>query len=625
MFNRARLAVCFSLVALASTFGAAATPLAMTMAVDASQAPQKLLHVRVEIPVAPGPLMLLYPKWIPGEHGPSGPLANLVGLHLQAGGQEVAWQRDGLDLFAHHAVVPAGATTLSARADFLYLNEGGSFSSGPGATDALAVVNWNAVALYPQGSSGEEITVTPSLKLPPGWSFATALKVRAREGEVVHFEPVSLTALVDSPVLIGRYLVDLDLGVQAGAPHVLSIAADRAADLAGNENLVAPMKRLVAETLAFFGARHYDSYRWLLTLSDHVQHFGLEHHQSSDNRREAETLVKPELLPSLAGLLSHEFVHSWNGKYRRPVGLLSPDFQHPMQGELLWVYEGLTSHLGNLLPTRAGFWTEELYREELALSAASLDAQAGRQWRPLGDTATAAQMLFVAPGEGRERRRAADFYAESNFLWLDVDTLLREHSGGKVTLDTFCQRFHGGSNSGAALEPYTREDLIATLNALTPYDWQSFLSGWVDRLNPRLPMAGVERAGWKLVFDETPNAAQKSSEARREGRDWRFSLGFAVDKEGKVNEVIPGSPAAEAGLVAGSKLLGVGGYVYAPRSVDGAITGAKGGSDPIEIIASFGDAIRTHRVHYHGGPRYPHLVRIAGKPDVLAEILRPHA
>jgi len=614
------------LCALAAGVAAQSAPNGpITLSLDASRVTQRLLHVSSEIPVAPGPLTLLYPKWIPGEHGPTGPIVNLVDLHLSANGKELAWERDPVEMYALHLTVPAGAAKLQTQADFLFPGEGGNFSSGPGATEALAVISWNTVALYPQGTSGDALRFAPSLRLPAGWSFATSLVKQGDEGGAIRFAPVSLTTLVDSPVLAGEHLVDLDLGVHDGASHHLAIAADRAADLAGAGELSAPMSRLVAEALALFGAHHYGSYRWLLSLSDHIEHFGLEHHESSDDRVNEETLVQEAPKHTLPGLLAHEFVHSWNGKYRRPEGLLSPDYLKPMQGALLWVYEGLTEHLGLVLPARAGQWTPEYYREQVSAIAATLETRTGRNWRPLGDTAVAAQILYGTPNDGRALRRTTDFYEESIFLWLEVDTLLREKSKGRVTLDDFCRRFHGGANSGPEVKPYSREDLVKTLNDLVPYDWQGLFVERVDRVAPRLPMSGIERAGWKLVYNNKPNAAMADDEARRENHDWRFSLGLAVDKKDVVTEVLPESAAGRAGIVAGVKLLGVGGHVYTARAVEAALAETKGGSAPLEVVVADGDALRIHRLDYHDGPRFPHFERIEGRPDGLADILKARA
>jgi predicted metalloprotease with PDZ domain len=607
-------------LSLAAARGQTAPAAPIALALDARDVTQRILHVSSEIPVAPGPLTLLYPKWIPGEHGPTGPLVNLVDLHLSVDGKELSWERDPIEMYALHLVIPAGATRLTAKADFLFPGEG--FSSGPAATDAQAVISWNTVALYPQGVSAEVLRVAPSLRLPAGWTVATALVKQDEEGGATRFAPVSLAALIDSPLQVGAHRIDLDLGEHGGARHTLSIAADRAADLTGADELAKPMSRIAAEAIALFGARHYNSYHWLLSMSDHIEHFGLEHHESSEDRVDEETLVQEANKRVLPSLLAHEFVHSWNGKHRRPAGLLSPDYLQPMQGALLWVYEGLTEHLGLVLPARAGLWTPEYYRESLAAIAAELDTRTGRDWRPLGDTAVAAQILYSTPADGRARRRSTDFYEESVFLWLDVDTLLREHSKGKVTLDDFCRRFYGGTSGASSVIPYTREDVVKTLNALVPFDWEGMFAERVDRVAPRLPMAGVERAGWKLVYNDKPNDAMMDDDARRESHDWRFSLGFVVDKEGVIKEVLPDSPAGRAGMVAGEKVLGVGGHVYSPRAVEAAIAEAKGGTAPIEIVTADGDALRIHPLDHHGGPRYPHLERIEGKPDVLTEILK---
>ncbi len=623
--RRSRPAVLLAgLAALGVAAGAAAQPAAtsITLSLDASQVAERILHVRSEIPVSSGPVTLLYPKWIPGEHGPTGPLANFVDLRLSAGGKEIAWERDPVEMYALHVTVPPGVTRLYTQADFLFPAESGGFTAGPGATDFLAVLSWNTVVLYPQGPAAEAIRVTPSLRVPAGCSFATALVKQGEEGGDVRFAPVSLTTLIDSPVITGTHLVDLDLGEHAGARHHLVITADRAADLASANDLTAPMSHLVDEALALFGARHYNSYHWLLTLSDHVEHFGLEHHESSDDRTDEETLLKDSSKRPLASLLAHEFVHSWNGKHRRPAGLLSPDYMRPMQGALLWVYEGLTEHLGLVLPARAGLWTPEYYREQVAAIAAGLDSETGRGWRPLGDTAVAAQILYGSPNDGRARRRGTDFYEESIFLWLDVDTILRERSQGKVTLDDFCHRFHGGANSGPSVIPYTRDDVVKTLNDLVPFDWQGLLTAHLDRVQPRLPMQGLERSGWRLVYNDRPNQAMADNDERRETHDWSFSLGFVVGKEDKIGDVLPDSPAGRAGMVAGEKLLGVGGHVYSDRAMEAALAGAKAGNAPLDIVAADGDAIRIHRLDYHGGPRYPHLERIDGKPDVLGEILK---
>jgi len=610
-----------TLVAAVLTWNvAAAQPL--TLEVDATDAPRLVLHARMSIPATPGPLTLLYPQWIPGEHAPTGPLANLVGLELSAGGQTLEWRRDPIEMTAIHCTVPAGATAVEAKADFLYPGQGGTFTGGPSATDALAILNWNQVVMYPSGRPANEIMVAPTLRLPAGWSFATALESE-RKGDTARFATVPLNTLIDSPVLLGAHFEIFDLGLHGGAAHRLAIAADSDGALAAPKDFADGYRRLIEEAQTLFAGRHYRAYTWLLALSDHVQHFGLEHHESSDNRREEQTLTQDGLRRTLPALLAHEYAHSWNGKYRRPAGLLSPDYQKPMAGELLWVYEGLTEYAGLLLPTRAGLWTPEYYREQVALIAARLDREAGRSWRPLGDTADAAPVLYSAPREWRSWRRGTDFYEESLLLWLEVDTTLRRASGDKISLDDFCHAFHGGSGP-PAVAPYNLGDVVAALGALVPHDWGAFFHDRVQRVQPHAPLAGLEASGWRLVYTDQPNQALTEQEARLEFHDWTFALGLLVNKDGKVLDTTDG-PAARAGIVPGMKLLAVGGRVFKPWAVNAALDAAKVSRRPIEVIAQFGEAVKTLQVEAYDGPRYPHLERIAGTPDLLAQILAPHA
>ncbi|MGE5234312.1 MAG: M61 family peptidase [Acidobacteriota bacterium] len=610
-----------TLVAAVLTWNvAAAQPL--TLEVDATDAPRLVLHARMSIPATPGPLTLLYPKWIPGEHAPTGPLTNLVGLEISAGGQALEWRRDPVEMTAIHCTVPAGATAVEAMADFLYPGQGGTFTGGPSATDALAILNWNQVMMYPAGRPANEIVVAPTLRLPTGWSFATALQGE-RDGDTARFAAVSLNTLIDSPVLLGAHLEILDLGQHGGALHRLAIAADSAAALAAPKDFADGYQRLIDEAQTLFAGRHYRAYTWLLALSDHVQHFGLEHHESSDNRREEQTLTTDGLRRTLPALLAHEYAHSWNGKYRRPAGLLSPDYQKPMAGELLWVYEGLTEYVGFLLPARAGLWTPEYYRAQVALLTARLDREPGRSWRPLGDTADAAPLLYSAPREWRSWRRGTDFYEESLLLWLEVDTTLRRASGGKLSLDDFCHAFHGGSGP-PSVSAYDLDDVVTALGALVPQDWRAFFHDRLQRVQPRAPIGGLEESGWRLVYTDQPNQALTDEEARGKTHDWTFTLGLLVDQGGKVLDTTDG-PAAKAGIVPGMKLLAVGGRVFNPWAVDAALAAAKLNRKPIEVVAQLGEAVKTLQVGAYDGLRYPHLERIPGTPDLLAQILAPHA
>ncbi len=618
------LPLCLSLPALGqSAQNQNAAPPA-TILVDVTEAPRQILHAHLTLPVGGGPLTLLYPKWIPGEHGPTGPLTDLTGLHFRLGSTEVPWQRDPVDMYTFHLGIPAEGGTLAVDLDFLTPSEG-QFSAGASSTPELSVLAWNTVVLYPKGKPAEEIPFTASVKLPPGWKHATALPVDGEGDGTVRFKTVSLTTLIDSPVLVGAHLKVVP--VAEGPHHEIDIAADSEAALATPDDFAALYGNLVAETGALFGARHYRDYHWLLTLSDKVAHFGLEHHESSDDRTDEPTLGDAGRRRGLAGLLAHEFAHSWNGKYRRPAGLVDPDYHEPMQGNLLWVYEGMTEYLGYLLPARSGWWSPEHYREEVALTAATLDHEPGRTWRSLSDTAVAAQLLYGSAHEWAAWRRGTDFYDESLLVWLEADMVIRRETGGKRSLDDFCRLFYGGpreDDGKPALRPYTFEDVVAAMGQVAKHDWRGFFDAHLTTLAPHAPLEGIRLAGWKLVYDETPNQAMAEREARSKWYDWTFSLGMSVKDDGMLRDVIPGSPAAKAGLAPGMKLVAVDGRAWSKERVDAALAAHQRDGRPFEILASNDDFYRTYAVDYRDGAKNPHLVRDTG-PDLLSVLVKPLA
>jgi predicted metalloprotease with PDZ domain len=592
----------------------------MTVDVDAREAPRRVFHARLRIPAAAGPLTLLYPQWLPGEHSPTGPIADLAGLRFSAGGRTIPWQRDPVDMYAFHLDVPSGAAAIEVALDFLSPATTQGFTSGPSATPELALVSWNQVLLYPKSVPPDDLVCAASLRLPEGWKYGTALTT-AREGpDGIAFAPVSLTALVDSPVLAGAHFrtVTLDGGA---IPHRIRIAADGDAALAMRPEEEAAYRNLVAETGALFGARHYRHYDFLLTLSDHVAHFGLEHHESSDDRVAERSLIDEDARRMMAGLLPHEMVHSWNGKFRRPADLAPGHFDRPMQGDLLWVYEGLTEYLGQVLAARANLLTPAQYREALAETAGEMDIQRGRDWRPLADTAVAAQILFPARPDGGAWRRGTDFYPESELLWLEADTIIRRESAGKRSLDDFCRLFHGAPGGPPAVRPYRFEDVVAALNQVAPYDWSGFWKGRLEGTRSRAPLDGIAAGGWRLAYGPTPTEMQRAAEETDHLVDARFSLGFTVDDVGDIPDVIPESPAARAGVAAGSKLVAVNGRRYSRDLLRDAIRDSA--SRPVELIVENGDAFATHRLEYSGGERYPRLERDETRPDLLSKITAP--
>ncbi len=413
------------------------------LAVDLTDAPRNIYHAKLAVPVKPGPFTLVYPKWIPGNHRPSGPLPNLTGVRMEAGGHSIPWERDSVDMYAFHVEVPPGATELQVSLDAI-TESGNSAGSGRLASSNVLDLNWNEVVLYPQGAKSDDVEVVPSVDLPAGWKFGTALEVASEGRGQVTFRPVSLTTLVDSPLIAGAHFRKVELSKRGETPvHVIDMVSESEAGLAITPADEAAYRKLVAETGALFGARHYLHYDFLYTLSDQVVGRGLEHHQSSDNGVGEQTLTDPDLHMLEAGLLPHEFVHSWNGKYRRPAGLATPNYQEPMHGDLLWIYEGLTEYLGDVLTARSGLWTPEQYREALAETAAMLDHRAGRSWRPLEDTARSVQLLRLLGPPWQSWRRGLDYYPEPELIWLEVDITIRKQTHGQKSLDDFCRGFYG--------------------------------------------------------------------------------------------------------------------------------------------------------------------------------------
>jgi predicted metalloprotease with PDZ domain len=600
-------------LALAAPAALAAEAISIT--VDATQTAQKLLHTKLIIPVKPGPLTIYYPKWIPGGHGPQGPIANLTGLKFEAGGKTIPWQRDLLDVFTFHVDVPAAANRLDVSFDSIE-------PDGMSATDKLMDLEWNEALLYPAGAPADQLIYKAKLILPQEWKFGTALPVESRSGNEVSFKPISLDLLVDSPVIAGEYYRSLDL-TPPGEPihHEIDMVADSEAALDMSPEVQKGMTNLVAESGKLFGARHYREYHFLLTLSDHVMHFGLEHHESNDSRLPERTLLSPNAGVLVGALLPHEFAHSWNGKFRRPADLATPDFEKPMQDDLLWSYEGLTEFLGPLLAVRSGLFTQEQYHEYLANAAALLGpGRPGRTWRPLLDTAVSVAGFGYGDRGWINWRRTTDYYDEGNLMWLEVATIIHRETQGQKSIDDFCHLFHGGPNNGPEVKPYTFDDLVHSLNQVAPYDWAGFFHQHLNSTSPDMPEGGLENAGWKVEFNDQPLHL-----AGRHGVTGDiFSIGLQLAADGTVSDAIVGSPAFKAGVSSGMKVIGVNGRLFTQDGLEDAIKAAKDTSKPISLLVVIDDYYRICNVDYHGGERYPHLVQ-DDKPDYLDELIKPRA
>ena len=606
--------------ATAQTAAQVAAPV-VSVSVDATAAPRKIFHARLTIPASPGTLTLYYPKWLPGEHGPTGPIQDLAGLRFTANGQLLDWRRDLLDGWTFHLQVPAGVSVVEAQLDYISpTGQEGIYTGGQSATDKMTILSWNTLLLYPAGWTADELRYQARLRLPQGWKFGTALPVASQSDTEINFQVVSLTTLVDSPVLAGEYLRVVPL--EENPPEEMDIAADSPSALEGPQEVFEHYKSLTDQAFKLFGARHFRDYHFLYSLSDHVAHFGLEHHESNDSRTNERSLVDPELRLLAAGLLPHEYVHSWNGKYRRPRDLATPDYEKPMQTDLLWVYEGLTSYLGDVLSARSGIRTAEQFRDVLALIAAKLDHTPGRSWRNLADTADGVPAMQDAPREWESWRRGLDYYDEDVLNWLWVDTIIRQQTKGKKSLDDFCQLFHGGASGPPEVKTYGFDDVVNGLSQVAAYDWRGF---WTERLTnhgPGAPLGGIEGSGWKLAYDETASELYRVQERERDQINATYSIGLELNQGGRVIDATEGMAAAQAGIGPDMTLVAVNGQRFSAEVLRDALRMGKNGSEPLELLMENTGYYKTYALDYHGGEKYPHLVRTGSKPDLLSEILR---
>ncbi|HET9819980.1 MAG TPA: M61 family peptidase [Rhodanobacteraceae bacterium] len=583
---------------------------------------QKILYVHEVMPVKPGPLTLYYPKWIPGDHSPDGPIGDIMGLEFSANGQRVAWQRDELDRYTFHLTVPAGARQIDIRFQF---------PSRDRVTSNLLDLTWDHVALYRAGAPTKDQTFRPSLVIPAGWHYASALKTVERDGNRITFKPVPFNTLVDSPVIAGKYFRQIDLTPNGSSVRrYLDMVGDNAAAIAISDQQAAGFRSLIEQAQSLFHSHHYDDYHLLLTLSDHTSVGGLEHHQSSDDRARGGTkmLADADHFMLDASLLPHEYTHSWNGKFMRPEGLWRPDFEQPEKPKLLWVYEGLTVYLGDVLTARSGLWPPQTWRDVVAYRAAVMAHRTGRVWRPLIDTTVAVD--YGAPMAWANWRRQNDFYREGQLLWLAVDMKIRDLSHDQRSIDDFAQEFFGVDNGSFVTHTYNFGDLVAALNKIQPYDWADFLHNWVNGTGDEVPLlSGIEASGWKLVYTDRPSGYQKAlenvgkGELEGHGINAMFSVGLFLSTDGRVEDVLWHGPAFKAGLAPGMKLVAINGHAFSPQVLHDAVAAARKSRQPLRIQARNDGAVGTYTVHYDGGLKYPHLVREQGKTDYLKQVLAP--
>ena len=599
----------------------------ITLQVDATTISRKMLSVRESFPIASQAahtVDLVYPKWIPGNHAPTGPIADLVNLHFSADGKPLAWSRDPVDMYRFHIPLPAGAGSLLA--EFTLVGEyvpGNDFAPGNTSTPVQGDVNWDQLVLYPADTNADSVMVAASVKLPEQWSYATALPHPSMQSGAIHFDPVTLTTLVDSPLMCGSIMKEFDITPKGvSQPHYLDLFEESPEGLNVPSDRIAAFRNLVSEADAMFRSHHYASYHFLVEAQAESSD-GLEHHQSSDEQIPTLGMVSPSFSAEAGNLLAHEMIHSWNGKFRRPAGLATPDYQQPMIGDLLWVYEGLTSYWAEVLATRAGLETNDQMKDRMAVYQAEMDARTGRGWRSLQDDSRSAQMLYGAGEQWANLRRSTDFYREGPLLWLQVDSVMRERSKGARSLDTFAAEFYGPPDGVITVKPYSYDDLVSALNHVVANDWNALLQKDVQATRPTPVSPGLAAAGWTVTYNDEPNQAMADAEAVSAQMDLSTSIGLVVDQDGTIADVVPESAAAIGGVSPSMKVMGVNNRVYSGELLRQAIVNAETNGQPIKLLCLSNSYYSEYSVYYNQGLRYPHLSRITGKTDLLKAIIEP--
>ena len=595
----------------------------LRISVDATDLDRRILQVRETIPLAGGgQQIILFPQWAPGGHSPRNSLEKVAGLVMRADGQPVEWVRDPVDVFAFHVDAPAGARTLELS--YQIVTPTASDQGRVVMTPEMLNLQWLAVAMYPAGYYTRRVQIEPEVKLPAGWAFGTALEAAgpSRDG-VTRFKPVPFDVLVDSPMFAGRYFRQVDLDPGAAVPVRLDIFADRPEQLeAATAEELEKHRELVRQAYKLYGSHHYDHYDFLFALSDRMSGIGLEHHRSSEDGTSGNYFLDWSTGEAERDLLPHEYTHSWNGKFRRPADLWTPNLNVPMRDSLLWVYEGQTQYWGFVLGGRSGLLTRQEALDALAATAATYAYRVGRNWRSVEDTTNDPIINNRRPQPWISWQRSEDYYSEGQLVWLDADTLIRTRSGGKKSLDDFARAFFGIENGNWSERPYTFDDVVAALNAVEPYDWASFLNDRINKVAPKPPLDGLTRAGWRLVYTDQETPYLRSVEMRRKTVDLTYSIGLVLARDGDITSVQWDGPAFKAGVTGASKLIAVNGIAYDMDRLKEAITAAKGGA-PLDLLVKAGDHYRTVSVDWRGGLRYPHLERIEGTPDLLTAIYAP--
>jgi len=594
------------------------------LAVDASDTGRRIVHVHETLTGVSPETVLLYPKWLPGTHAPEGTIDRLGGIRISAKGAPVAWKRDPVDVFALR-LQRLGAGVQSIDIDFDYLSPTSGKVGALEMSREMLLIEWNELLFYPAGYYARQIPVQVQLTLPADWQFGTALESASSDRALTRFKRTTVETLIDSPLYAGRYASKLDLDPGAAVPVHMDLFADRPELLTVKPEALQAYRNLVRQAYKLYGSHHYNHYDFLYSLSDQVQQNGLEHHQSSEDGTDPDSFTKWDKNAYSRDLLPHEFTHSWNGKFRRPADLWTPNYNVPMQDSLLWVYEGQTEYWGQVLAARSGLRTPQQALDQFAITAAHYEVQKGRQWRPLQDTTNDEIINPRRPMSWLDWQRFEDYYSEAALFWLDADTWIRQHSNGARSLDDFAHAFFGINDGSFAVVTYTFDDIVKALNAVEPNDWATFLRQRLDTFGKPVPLDGFHRGGYKLVYTDTPSDYQASIEEQKHRIDLLNAIGVEIDdkegSKGMLTQVIWESAAFKAKLTEGAQILAINGIAYDADVLKDAIRAARAGKDPIQLIVKIGDRFLVADVDYHDGLRYPHLERDTAEPARLDTIL----
>jgi predicted metalloprotease with PDZ domain len=593
----------------------------LRLSVDATDTRHKVLSAHETIPAQqPGPMVLLYPAWESASHAPTVALRRLAGLVIHAGRRRLDWRRDPVDVHAFLVHVPPGTTQLDV--DFQYLAPTGR--DGPlEMTPGLLQLAWQHVVLYPAGWFARNLVVEPHLRLPDGFHFGTALEVNSVSDSEVAFKPVSLEALIDAPVMAGRFSERRTL-VTGERPVAAQYFADDAAALVGAAAQDAPWRAVIAEAAQLFGPAHFRRYDFLVALSDGLPGpGGVEHTASSEIVLPPDFLRTPSAHLPDVDVVAHEYAHAWNGCYRVPAELWTPTPNVPMRDSLLWIYEGQTELWARVLAARAGQRSVAETRDALAVDAAVAATRAGRAWKSLADSAHDPISMAGRPVVWRDWQRREDYYSEGVLLWLNVDAIVRRETGGRRGLDDFAHDFFAQRDGSSAIATYTVEDVYAALNRLAPFDWAGWFGQRLSAHDDRGLLDGLTADGWRLVFTPTPTALFTQLEAEDGAHNLTYSIGITVTAAGVLKSVAWNGPAFRAGLAPGARLLTVNGQPFRLDALDAAI--AASSPTGIDVTADADGERAALRIDYRGGPRYPRLERLPNTSDGLTRLLAPRA